>query len=414
MECKGKYGDVVDRFLRYVRFDTQSNEESNTTPSTKGQTEFARYLERELSDAGFSEIELSSKGYLMATIPSNTDQEIPVIGFIAHLDTSPDLSGRDVSPRIVDNYDGTAIKLNDSPGHILSPEDFPHLLKYKGDALIVTDGHTLLGADNKAGVAEIIAAMKIIIGDDTIKHGTIRICFTPDEEIGRGPDHFDVGLFGAAFAYTIDGGPVGELEFENFNAAGATVTIHGRNVHPGTAKGLMINSMHLATEYLALIPSDERPENTEGYEGFFHLTGITGDVEETRMTFIIRDHSAEKFEERKRLLLRTADTLNKRYGSPLFNVEMKEQYQNMKEVIEKHYYTIELAAEAMRNCGVTPEIKPIRGGTDGARLSFMGLPCPNIFTGGHNFHGRYEFIPVSSMHKAVEVIIEISRLMPKK
>jgi tripeptide aminopeptidase len=399
---------VVDRFLRYVKIDTQSDEHSATVPSTEKQLKLANLLVEELKALGLDDAEVDGNGYVMATLPANNGGKGPVTGWIAHMDTSPDFTAEHVNPQIVRNYDGGEIILNKEEGIVLSPADFPELLDYRGQDLITTDGTTLLGADDKAGVAEIMTALAYLQEHPEVKHGTLRVAFTPDEEIGRGADHFDVKKFGADFAYTVDGGALGELEFENFNAALATITCTGRNVHPGTAKDKMINAMQVAMEYNALLPPAERPEHTEGYEGFYHLIDISGEVEKTVMRYLVRDHDRKKFEERKRFLKEAAALLRLKYGKTAVKVELKDQYYNMREKIEPVRYVVDLAREAMETCGVEPVVKPIRGGTDGARLSYMGLPTPNLFTGGHNFHGRYEFIPIPSMEKAVEVIIKIS------
>lgn len=402
--------NVTDRFLSYVAFDTQSDELTNMTPSTPGQMVFARYLKEELEKMGLEEISLDENGYVMATLPSNIDKDVPVVGFIAHLDTSPDMSGKHVRPRIVRNYDGGVIVLNSEKNIVLSPEEFPELANYLGQDLIVTDGTTLLGADDKAGIAEIISAVAYLQAHPEIKHGKIRIAFNPDEEIGQGAHKFDVKLFGADFAYTMDGGAVGELEFENFNAASAKVTIKGRNVHPGTAKHKMINSMRVATQFIVMLPRWETPEHTEGYEGFYHLIGIQGSVEETVLTYIIRDHDRSRFESRKRELEHLVRKTNMEFPGST-SVEIKDQYYNMREKIEPVMHIIEIAERAMREAGVEPKVQPIRGGTDGAQLSFKGLPCPNIFAGGENFHGRYEYVAIRSMEKATDVIVNICRLV---
>lgn len=404
--------NLIDRFISYVKIDTQSDENSDQTPSTAKQFNLAKELERELSDMGLSEISLDNNCYLMATLPANTRKKVPTIGFIAHLDTSPDMSGQNVKPRIVKNYDGNDIILNDLLNIVLSPSDFPELLNHKGEDLIVTDGNTLLGADDKAGVAEIMTAIEYLLNHPEIKHGKIRIGFTPDEEIGRGPDKFDVGKFGAEWAYTMDGGEIGELEYENFNAASAKITIQGRNVHPGYAKNKMINALLIANELVSMLPANERPEYTEGYEGFFHLTSIQGTVDEATVSYIIRDHDRAKFENRKKQMANAVNFLNTIYDHRI-KIEMRDQYYNMREKIEPVPHVIDYAFRAMQEVGVTPIVRPIRGGTDGARLSFMGLPCPNIFAGGLNFHGRYEFIPIPSMYKAVEVIVKIAELIEK-
>ncbi|MGM9806435.1 MAG: peptidase T [Candidatus Aphodosoma sp.] len=400
---------MVQRFLKYVSFHTTSDENTGLTPSTPGQMEFAKYIAKELKEIGLTEITLDSNGYLMATLPSNTDEPIPTIGFIAHLDTAPDMSGKHVQPRIVENYDGNDITLDATENIVLSTKQFPELLNYRGQDLIVTNGHTLLGADDKAGIAEIVTAVEYLLKHPEIKHGKVRIAFNPDEEIGLGAHHFDVESFGCEWAYTMDGGEIGELEYENFNAAGAHITIHGCNVHPGSAKNKMLNAIRVANEYIGLLPV-EVPENTEGYEGFYHIVGITGSVEEAQLTYIIRDHDRAKFEERKATMQTAAETINRRYGAGTAIIEIKDQYYNMREKVEPVKHIVDLAFRAMEEAGVKPTVKPIRGGTDGAQLSFKGLPCPNIFAGGANFHGRYEFVPIQSMQKAVETIINIIRL----
>lgn len=404
---------VVDRFLDYVKFDTQSDELTNLTPSTPGQMIFAQYLEKELRKMNLEDVSLDENGYLMATLPANTDKELPTIGFIAHLDTSPDMSGRHVNPRIVEDYDGTDIVLNKAENIVLSPTEFPELLNYKGQNLIVTDGTTLLGADDKAGIAEIISAVAYLQSHPEIKHGKIRIAFNPDEEIGLGAHKFDVENFGAEWAYTIDGGEIGELEYENFNAAIARVIIKGRNVHPGCAKHKMINSIRIANQFMVMLPRWETPEHTEGYEGFYHLVGIEGSVEQTTITYIIRDHDRNRFESRKREIEHLVRKTNMEFPGSC-TAEIKDQYYNMREKIEPVIHIIDIAKEAMLKAGVTPKVQPIRGGTDGAQLSFKGLPCPNIFAGGLNFHGRYEFVPVKSMKKAQDVIVEIARLVAER
>ncbi len=402
---------IVDRFLQYVKFDTQSDELTNMTPSTPGQMIFAQHLENELKEMGLSNISLDENGYLMATLPGNiSGRKVPTVGFIAHLDTSPDMSGHHVSPRIVENYDGSSITLNTEKGIVLSPDEFPELLNYVGQTLIVTDGNTLLGADDKAGIAEIITAVDYLIKHPEIKHGDIRIAFNPDEEIGKGAHKFDVERFGADWAYTMDGGEIGELEYENFNAAVARVTFKGRNVHPGSAKHKMINSIRIANQFAIMLPRWETPEHTEGYEGFYHLISIEGTVEETVLTYIIRDHDRDRFERRKKELEHIARKINHEFPDCV-TLEIKDQYYNMREKIEPVMHIISVAEQAMRNAGVTPKVVPIRGGTDGAQLSFKGLPCPNIFAGGLNFHGRYEYVPVESMRKASEVIVEIARIV---
>jgi len=397
---------VVDRFIKYAKIDTQSDENSDQTPSTLKQFNLAKEIERELIEMGMTDVSLDNNCYLMATLPANTDEHVPTIGFIAHLDTSPDMSGENVRPRIVQQYDGEDILLNEEQNIVLSPNDFPELLNYVGEDLIVTDGTTLLGADDKAGIAEIVTAMQYFIDHPEIKHGKVRVAFTPDEEIGRGADKFDVQKFGADWGYTVDGGEIGELEYENFNAASAKVTIQGRNVHPGYAKNKMINALFVANELINMLPANERPEFTEGYEGFFHLISFNGTVDEAVLSFIIRDHDRSKFEKRKKILQEAVNFLNERYSNRL-QLELRDQYYNMREKIEPVKHVVEHALRAMQKVGVIPKVKPIRGGTDGARLSFMGLPCPNIFTGGLNFHSRYEFIPIRSMEKATQVIEKI-------
>ena len=405
---------VVDRFLQYVKFDTQSDELTNMTPSTPGQMIFAQHLEKELREMGLSDISLDDNGYLMATLPGNTGRkDVPTVGFIAHLDTSPDMSGRHVSPRIVENYDGGDITLNAEKGIVLSPSEFPELKNYIGQPLIVTDGNTLLGADDKAGIAEIITAVAYLKAHPEIEHGDIRIAFNPDEEIGQGAHKFDVERFGADWAYTMDGGEIGELEYENFNAAVAKVTICGRNVHPGYAKHKMINSLRIATQFAIMLPRWETPEHTEGYEGFYHLVSIEGTVEKTTLTYIIRDHDRDRFERRKKELEHLTRKINNEFPG-VATLEIKDQYYNMREKIEPVMHIIDIALQAMKDAGVEPKVVPIRGGTDGAQLSFKGLPCPNIFAGGLNFHGRYEFVPVPSMEKATPVIVEIARLVAKQ
>lgn len=404
---------VVDRFLKYVTFATQSDEESGITPSTSVQRVFAEALVKELEALGLEEISLDDNSYLMATLPSNMeDKEVPTIGFISHLDTSPDMSGEGVKPRIV-SYAGGDIVLNEAENIVLSPRMFPEMEQYIGQDLIVTDGTTLLGADDKAGVAAIISAVAYLKEHPEIKHGKIRIGFTPDEEIGAGADHFDVEKFGCEFAYTVDGGEIGELEYENFNAAAAKVVFSGRNVHPGTAKDKMVNASLLAVEFASMLPADQRPETTEGYEGFFHLTTMVGSVEQAVLQYIVRDHSRELFEQKKQLLEQITAQLNKKYPG-MVSLEMHDQYYNMREIVEPKKYIVDLASEAMEAVGVKPQIKPIRGGTDGARLSFMGLPCPNLFTGGHNFHGRYEYIPIPSLQKSMETVVKIAELVATK
>lgn len=412
MDSKNR--EVVNRFIRYVKFDTESNTETGLTPSTPGQMVLAREIEKELREMGLEDISLDDNCYLMATLPANTDKDLPSVGFIAHLDTSPDLTGANVNPRIVENYDGKIIVLNSKKNILLSPEDFPEILDYKGQDLIVTDGNTLLGADDKAGVAEIITAIKYLKDHPEIKHGKVRIGFTPDEEIGEGSNHFDVAKFGCEWAYTMDGGAIGELEYENFNAAGVTIKIQGRNVHPGYAKNKMVNALLVAHKLLDLLPAYQRPEHTSGYEGFFHLNTMSGSADSAVLSFIIRDHDRKLFEAKKQQMLDAVDYINKLYPNST-RVEVKDQYFNMREKIEPdNMHVITLAYDAMKAVGVEPIVKPIRGGTDGARLSFMGLPCPNIFAGGLNFHGRYEFVPIPSMEKAVDVIVKIIELVADK
>lgn len=412
MDSKNR--EVVNRFIKYVKFDTESNTETGLTPSTPGQMVLAREIEKELREMGLEDISLDDNCYLMATLPANTDKDLPSIGFIAHLDTSPDLTGANVNPRIVENYDGKIIVLNSEKNILLSPEDFPELHDYKGQDLIVTDGNTLLGADDKAGVAEIITAIKYLKDHPEIKHGKVRIGFTPDEEIGEGSNHFDVAKFGCEWAYTMDGGAIGELEYENFNAAGVTIKIQGRNVHPGYAKNKMVNALLVAHKLLDLLPAYQRPEHTSGYEGFFHLNTMSGSADSAVLSFIIRDHDRKLFEAKKQQMLDAVDYINKLYPNST-RVEEKDQYFNMREKIEPdNMHVITLAYDAMKAVGVEPIVKPIRGGTDGARLSFMGLPCPNIFAGGLNFHGRYEFVPIPSMEKAVDVIVKIIELVADK
>ena len=405
--------NVVDRFLEYVKFDTQSDELTNLTPSTPGQMVFAQYLEEKLKELGLKDVSLDENGYLMATLSGNCSDEAPTIGFIAHLDTSPDMSGRHVNPRIVKSYDGSDIVLNAEKEIVLSPTQFPELLHYIGQDLIVTDGNTLLGADDKAGIAEIITAVEYLMAHPEIKHGDIRIAFNPDEEIGLGAHKFDVEKFGADWAYTMDGGEIGELEYENFNAAVAKVTFKGRNVHPGYAKHKMVNSLRVATQFAIMLPRWETPEHTEGYEGFYHLIGIEGGVEQTVLTYIIRDHDRDRFERRKKEFEHLTRKINKEFPD-CASLELKDQYYNMREKIEPVMHVIEIAEQAMRNADVTPKVVPIRGGTDGAQLSFKGLPCPNIFAGGLNFHGRYEFVPIPSMEKATQVIVEIAKLVAER
>ncbi|ROT04863.1 peptidase T [Muribaculaceae bacterium Isolate-104 (HZI)] len=405
---------VVDRFLQYVKFDTQSDELTQMTPSTPGQMIFAQHLQEQLKELGLSEISFDENGYLMASLPATPGYEnVPVIGFIAHLDTSPDASGKHVSPRIVKNYEGGNIVLNSENNIVLSPADFPELNDYTGQDLIVTDGNTLLGADDKAGIAEIITAVDYLLKHPEIAHGKIRIAFNPDEEIGLGAHKFDVERFGAQWAYTMDGGAVGELEYENFNAAVARVTFHGRNVHPGSAKHKMINSIRIANQFAIMLPRWETPEHTEGYEGFYHLTSIEGTVEKTVLTYIIRDHDRDRFERRKKELEHLTRKINHEFPG-VAELDIRDQYYNMREKIDPVIHIVEIAEEAMRRAGITPVVVPIRGGTDGAQLSFKGLPCPNIFAGGLNFHGRYEFVPIPSMEKATATIVEIAKLVAEE
>jgi len=401
--------DIIKRFLNYTQFDTQSSEESESVPSTAKQLVFARYLKEELECEGLDDVEMDDKGYIYATLKANTKDEVPTIGFISHYDTSPDCSGANIKPRIVENYDGNDIEL--SEGILLSPKKFPELLSHVGEDLIVTDGHTLLGADDKAGIAEIVQAMVYLQEHPEIKHGKIRVAFNPDEEIGMGAHHFNVERFGCEWAYTMDGGEVGELEFENFNAASAKITIKGVSVHPGYAKDKMVNASLLAAEFVGLLPADERPETTEGYQGFYHLTGMQTATEQAKLSYIIRDHDRNKFEDRKRFILRKVDEMNQKYGEGTVVAEINDQYYNMKEKIDPQMHVIDLVLKAMQEVGVAPQVRPIRGGTDGAQLSFKGLPCPNIFAGGINFHGPYEFVPIQSMEKAMNVIVKICQLV---
>ena len=400
--------DITERFLNYTKFDTQSSEESDTVPSTAKQLFFAEYLKKELEQEGLEDVELDEKGYIYATLPSNMKQDVPVIGFISHYDTSPDCSGADIHPRIVRNYDGGDILL--SGGIVSSPNKFPELLQHVGEDLIVTDGHTLLGADDKAGIAEIVQAMVYMQQHKEIKHGKIRIAFNPDEEIGMGAHHFDVEKFGCQWAYTMDGGDVGELEFENFNAASAKIHIKGISVHPGYAKGKMVNANMLAAEFAKMLPADETPETTEGYQGFYHLLGIQSNIENANLSYIIRDHDRDRFEDRKRMIENVVEKMNEKYGEGTVTAEVKDQYYNMKEKIDPQMHVIDLVLRAMQETGVAPKVRPIRGGTDGAQLSFKGLPCPNIFAGGVNFHGPYEFVSIQSMQKAMEVVVKICEL----
>lgn len=401
---------VIENFLEYIKINTISDEESQTCPSTKSQLILAQKLAQQCKSIGLTEIDLDENGYISATIDSNINKEVPVIGFIAHMDTSPDMSGENVNAKLVESYDGKDIVLNEQKKIILSPNEFPELKNYVGKTLITTDGNTLLGADDKAGIAEIMAAAEFIVKNKDFKHGKIKICFTPDEEIGRGADRFDVKKFGADFAYTLDGGKIGELEFENFNAAQAKICIHGKNVHPGTAKNTMVNSIFIANELISKFPKNERPETTESYEGFYHLTEFKGSVEQTNLKYIIRDFDIDSFNKRKKFITNIVNELNTKYKNKISELSIKDQYFNMVEKINENKFVVDLAFNAMKAVGVEPIIQPIRGGTDGSKLSFMGLPCPNIFVGGHNYHGKYEFIPTYSMEKAVDVILKIVEL----
>jgi tripeptide aminopeptidase len=403
---------MIERFTSYVKVDTQSNESSESCPSTTGQLTLANMLMEELKSIGMQEVTIDNNGYVMATLPSNSDKDVPTIGFLAHVDTATDFTGTNVNPQIIENYDGMDIALNANV--TMSTKDFPALPSYKGHTLITTDGTTLLGADNKAGIAEIMTAMAYLIQHPEIKHGKVRVAFTPDEEIGRGPHKFDVAAFDAKYAYTVDGGPLGELEYESFNAAAAKITIKGTNIHPGSAKDKMVNSMKIAMELHSQLPPLEAPEHTEGYEGFYHLISFNGDVEETKMYYIIRDHDKEIFEARKNRMSNIVDLLNERFGKDTISLELKDQYYNMGEKIRPVMEIVDIAQEAMENLDIKPLIKPIRGGTDGSQLSYMGLPTPNIFTGGENFHGKYEFISVDNMIKATNTVIEITKLFEQK
>jgi tripeptide aminopeptidase len=401
--------DITERFLNYTKFDTQSADDSESVPSTPKQLIFAEYLKKELESEGLEDVELDEKGYLYATLPSNIKEKVPTIGFISHYDTSPDCSGADIKPQIIRNYNGGEILL--SEGIVSSPKKFPELLHHRGEDLIVTDGHTLLGADDKAGIAEIVQAMCYLRDHKEIRHGDIRIAFNPDEEIGMGAHHFDVEKFGCEWAYTMDGGDVGELEFENFNAASAKIIIKGISVHPGYAKGKMVNANALAAEFAKMLPADETPETTEGYQGFYHLLGIQSNIEEAKLSYIIRDHDREIFEDRKRFIQRCADQMNEKYGEGTVVCDVKDQYYNMKEKIDPQMHVIDIVLHAMQACEVAPKVRPIRGGTDGAQLSFKGLPCPNIFAGGVNFHGPYEFVSIQSMEKAMQVVVKICEIV---
>ncbi|AVM25915.1 peptidase T [Bacillus pumilus] len=406
--------EMIQRFTSYVKVDTQSDAEKKSCPSTEGQLNLARQLVKEMKSIGIQDVTMDENGYVMGTIPSNTDKEVPTIGFLAHIDTATDFTGKNVKPQLHENYQGGDITLNEDLHIVLSPSQFPNLQKYQGHTLITTDGTTLLGADNKAGIAEIMTAMHYLIEHPDIKHGKIRVAFTPDEEIGRGPHKFDVEAFGASYAYTIDGGPLGELQYESFNAAGAKVSIKGNNVHPGTAKDKMVSAAKIGMLFHNKLPSDESPEYTDGYEGFFHLTKFVGEVEEAELQYIIRDFDKEKFNDRKALFEKAANDLKAIYGENSITLSIQDQYYNMREKIEPVKHIVDIAHEAMENRSVTPVIEPIRGGTDGSQLSYKGLPTPNIFTGGENFHGKYEFISVENMVKATEVIVEIARLFEEK
>jgi tripeptide aminopeptidase len=406
--------DLIERFTSYVKVDTESDPNSDKTPSSDKQWDLANPLVEELKRIGMKDVSIDENAYIMATLPSNIDYDVPTVGFISHFDTSPDFNAKNVNPKLIENYDGKDIVLNKDEGIVLSPDYFEDLLMYKGQTLITTDGTTLLGADDKAGIAEIVSAMEYLIKHPEIKHGRIRIGFTPDEEIGRGAHKFDVEKFGADWAYTMDGSQVGELEYENFNAAGAVINIKGKSVHPGTAKGKMVNSMYIASKFINALPSKETPEHTEGREGFYHLYNIEGNVEDTKLQYIIRDHDNELFKERKEYVKNVVEEINSEFGSNVISLEMKDQYFNMREKIEPVMHIVDIAKQAMKKAGINPIIKPIRGGTDGSQLSFMGLPCPNIFAGGHNFHGKYEYVPVESMQKAIEVIVNIVQLVAKK
>lgn len=401
---------IIDRFVKYITIDTQSDPENSAFPSSENQWNLAHLLVEELKQIGLEDVTIDHQCYVMATLPSNIDYEVPTIGFIAHIDTSPDFSGKNVNPQIHYNYDGKDIVLNKEENILLSPSYFDDLLMYKGQTLITTDGTTLLGADDKAGIAEIVTAMEYLIQHPEIKHGKIRIAFTPDEEVGKGAHQFDVSKFGAQWAYTMDGSEVGELEYENFNAASGKITVKGKNVHPGYAKNKMVNAMLIANEFIALLPVNEIPEKTEGYEGFYHLNSMNGEVEQTQLQYIIRDHDMQLFEKRKQLFIDTANQINKKYKQDVIEVEVKDQYYNMRKMVEPVIHIVDIAEQAMKNLGIKPKIKAIRGGTDGSQLSYKGLPCPNIFAGGHNFHGRYEYVPVESMQKAIDVIIQIAQL----
>ncbi len=398
---------ILERFFRYIKIDTQSDEDSETSPSSKKQLVLAKLLVNELKELGLQNVSLDENGYVMASLPSNTEKKVAPVGFISHMDTSPDMSGANIKPQVIENYNGTNIMLNKEKNIVLSPEEFPELKQYIGNTIITTDGTTLLGADDKAGIAEIMTAMEYLINNPEIKHGDIQIGFTPDEEIGRGADHFDVKKFGAKYAYTVDGSGLGEIEYETFNASKATIHVQGRNVHPGYAKNKMVNSLKIAQEFDQSVPQNERPYNTEGYEGYYHLLEIHGNVESTEMLYIIRDHNKTEFEKRNRVMEVIVDKMNEKHKKSHVKMDLKHQYYNMREKIEPVFFIVEIAKKAIKEAGIEPIVKPVRGGTDGAKLSYMGLPCPNLFTGGHNFHGKYEFIPVESMKKAAEVIVNI-------
>jgi len=405
---------ILNRFISYVKIDTESDPDSASTPSTEKQWDLANKLADELKAIGMQEVSIDENAYIMATLPSNVSHQVPTIGFVSHFDTSPDFTAAHVNPQIIENYDGKDIVLNKDENIVLSPDYFEDLLLYKGKTLITTDGTTLLGADDKAGVCEIVSAMEYLIQHPELKHGTIKVGFTPDEEIGRGAHKFDVKKFGADWAYTMDGSQIGELEYENFNAAGAKVKVKGKIVHPGYAKGKMVNSMYYASKFIEALPKNETPEKTEGYEGFYHLHNMEGNVEDSLLHYIIRDHDRDKFERRKQYLIDLVDSMNSEFGSSIFEIEINDQYYNMKEMVVPVMHIVDLAEDAMKALNITPLIKPIRGGTDGSQLSFMGLPCPNIFAGGHNFHGRYEYVPLESILSATEVICKIAELTQKK
>ncbi|WP_010529294.1 peptidase T [Lentibacillus jeotgali] len=406
--------ELIERFTRYVKINTQSDEANEATPSTSGQLELANLLIEELREIGMADVSIDDNGYVMATLPANTEKDLPTIGFLAHVDTATDFTGKNVKPQIVDNFDGKDLTLHEEKSVVLSANDFPELPDYKGHTLITTDGTTLLGADDKAGITEIMSAMAYLINHPEIKHGKIRVAFTPDEEIGRGPHKFDVGRFAAKYAYTMDGGPLGELQYESFNAAAAKITFHGKNVHPGTAKNKMANAGKMAAEFISKVPEQEAPEHTEKYEGFYHLLDVNGDVEQTVISYIIRDFDRDNFEARKETMRQYTDEINAKYGEGSADIEMKDQYYNMREKIEPVKHIVDIAYEAMENIDITPLVKPVRGGTDGSQLSYMGLPTPNIFTGGENYHGKFEYISVDNMEKATDVIIEICKLVEQK